>query len=35
MEPGYLEFEEHAFFDVDDPVFILGRCFNARQGSFF
>jgi hypothetical protein len=32
MEPGYYEFEDHAFFEIDDPVHILGREFNARQG---
>uniref|UniRef100_A0A914X332 Cysteine protease n=1 Tax=Plectus sambesii TaxID=2011161 RepID=A0A914X332_9BILA len=31
MEPGYYEFEDHAFFEIDDPVFILGREFNAKQ----
>jgi acyl-coenzyme A synthetase/AMP-(fatty) acid ligase len=32
FEPGYYEFEDHAFFDVDGFVSILGRKFVARTG---
>ena len=31
LEPGVLEFEEHALFDTSAPVHILGRKYSARS----